>query len=94
MSTFIEHSKDPMGTSAITDHFAGKNQGQKPGSDPLLRRVPGGTQAWNSSPGDVTFNVPGQNLPMGTGVNQITPDQAGHRTAQDPFALADGFPGD
>lgn len=113
MSNFIEHSKDPVGTAAITEHFAGRNQGQRPGADPMLKRTPGGTQAWNTPnpssaaedglqnqtrpnvPTDNSlFNAPGQNLPRETGVNYKPAANAGHRTAQDPFQLADGFPGD
>lgn len=94
MSEYIEKSKDPTGTAAVESHFGGGNQGRMPGTDPLLKRAPYGTSAWNNSAGDTSFNAPGQNLPMGSGVNQIKPDQAGHRTTQDPFSLADGFPGD
>lgn len=110
MSEFIEHSKDPWGTAAITDHFAGKNAVRKPGTDPALTRTPGGTAAWNSQvggrmeqtglnntvgpvKGPSIFNIPGQNLPRETGVNYKPAVNAGHSTSQDPFQLADGFPG-
>lgn len=94
MSEFIERSKHAQGTAAVESHFGGGNQGQRPGADPLLKAAPYGSSAWNNPAGDVSFNAPGQDLPMGSGVNQIKPDQSGHRTTQDPFSLADGFPGD
>lgn len=94
MSEFIERSKHAAGTSAVESHFSGGNQGRKPGTDPMLKAAPYGSSDWNNSAGDTSFNAPGQNLPMGSGVNYIKPDQAGHTTNQDPFALADGFPGD
>lgn len=94
MSEFIDRSKHAAGTSAVESHFSGGNQGRKPGTDPMLKAAPGGSGAWNIPAGDVSFNASGQNLPMGSGFNQIKPDQAGHTTNQDPFALADGFPGD
>lgn len=94
MSQYIEKSKHAQGTAAVESHFAGKNQGQSPGTDPMLKAAPYGSSDWNNSPGDATFNAPGQNLPLGSGVNYIKPDEAGHTTNQDPFSLADGFPGD
>jgi hypothetical protein len=91
MSQFINRSKDPRGTAAVEAHFGGSNQGQRPGTDSLLKSSPYGTQAWNNPSGDVSFNAPGQNLPAGTGVNYNP--QPGHSASQDPFSLADGFPG-
>lgn len=93
MSEYIEKSKHAAGTAAVESHFSGSNQGRKLGTDPMLKAAPYGSSGRNNSAGDVSFNVPGQNLPMGSGVNQIKPDQAGHTTHQDPFSLADGFPG-
>jgi hypothetical protein len=110
MSEFIEHSKDPWGTSAVTDHFGGKNQGQRPGTDSALTRPAYGTPAWNSQvgggmeqtglqntvgpvKGPSMFNAPKQNLPRETGVNYKPQINAGHRVPDDPFSLADGFPG-
>jgi hypothetical protein len=94
MSQYIEKSKHAGGTTAVEAHFAGANQGQKPGADSLLKAAPYGSNAWNSDGGDLSWNAPGQNLPLGSGMNQIKPDEAGHRTTQDPFQLSDGFPGD
>ena len=91
MSQFIEKSKHAAGTAAVESHFGGGNQGRAPGTDPLLKATPYGSSDWNNSAGDTTFNAPGQSLPKGTGVNYNP--QPGHRTTQDPFSLADGFPG-
>lgn len=110
MSAFIEHSKDPQGSAAVEVHFGGANQGQKPGTDALLKRPAYGTPAWNSQVGGAveqaglqntaktvggtsTFNAPGQSIPRETGVNYKPQWNAGHSLKDDPFSMADGFPG-
>ena len=44
--------------------------------------------------GTSVFNVPGQTLPRESGVNYKPARNAGHSLKEDPFQLADGFPGD
>jgi hypothetical protein len=112
MSQYLENSKHAAGTAAVEKHFGGGNQGQRPGSDSLLKAAPYGSADWNptvSVPGGTTqaglqntavtsrerseFNPPGQSLPRETGVNYKPAANAGHTVTQDPFQLADGFPG-
>lgn len=68
-SPYIEASKHPDFTAEVTKHFAGGNQGQKPGTDRLLKASPGGDTAWN-----------GVDSPLHSeaGVNYTRPDQGGH----------------
>lgn len=54
MSEYINRSKHAQGTAAVEAHFGGRNQGQAPGTDPLLSASPYGSGAWNptvSTPG-------------------------------------------
>lgn len=39
------------------------------------------------------FNAPGQTLPRETGVGYTSRTNVGHSIKDDPFSLADGFPG-
>jgi hypothetical protein len=48
---------------------------------------------YGAPPGASQFNAPGQSLPRETGVNYKPLKNAGHRVTQDPFEMADGFPG-
>jgi hypothetical protein len=50
-SKFIEGSKHAEFTAAVEKHFSGGNVGQRPGQDPMLKASPGGSPAWNASPG-------------------------------------------
>jgi hypothetical protein len=48
----------------------------------------------NSKLGPSIFNAPGQKIARDTGVNYKPAINAGNRLTEDPFQLADGFPGD
>jgi len=84
MSKYIEGSKHAAGTAAVEAHFNGANQGRAPGTDPQLSASPGGAPEWGNKP------MP---FPAERGVNYTPPGQAGHSIKDDPFSLADGFPG-
>lgn len=60
MSEYIERSKHAQGTAAVERHFAGSNQGQSPGTDPLLKASPYGAGDWN-----LTVGVPGGTTQQG-----------------------------
>jgi hypothetical protein len=48
VSKFIEASKHADWTSEVEAHFAGRNQGERPGANRLLKAAPYGDTAWNS----------------------------------------------
>lgn len=56
--------------------------------DGLQNRQPTGAPTDNS-----LFNAGSQKLPRESGVNYTPAKQAGHKLTEDPFQLADGFPG-
>jgi len=47
----------------------------------------------NQKLGPSIFNAPGQKITRDTGVNYKPAINAGNRLTEDPFQLADGFPG-
>lgn len=84
-SPFIEHSKHAQMTSAVESHFGTAKSRTMPGEASGNSFSSGGDQAWNAGKPDP--------LPDHGGFNYSPKADIGHTVKDDPFSVADGFPG-
>jgi len=83
----IFSQSEPKGGTPAWNSKAASAKESFAGQDGLVNREEFGK-------GTSIFNAPGQTVPRETGVGYKPASAAGHSLKEDPFQLADGFPGD